>query len=199
MHAMGGRAAWDRTRCISWTFFNGRRHVWDKWTGDYRLEDGKRVVLMNVCTGQGKVFDDGKQVEDASVVADALARAKSIWINDSYWLIMPYKLKEDGVTLKYKGEDKLPDERAADVVVLSFANVGDTPENKYDVWIARDTGLVEQWSYYPKRDDEKPAFTNAWADWKSYGSIKLSGFRTDQRKLTEIAVFDQPPASLAKL
>src|SRR5262245_32548978 len=45
MAAMGGRRAWEGARCIEWTFFGRRKHCWDKQTGDYRLEDGKRVVL----------------------------------------------------------------------------------------------------------------------------------------------------------
>src|SRR6186713_1803269 len=40
MEAMGGRAAWDATRCVQWKF-NGRRKLcWDKFTNDFRLDDG---------------------------------------------------------------------------------------------------------------------------------------------------------------
>jgi hypothetical protein len=196
MEAMGGRAAWDATRCLSWDFFGMRRHVWDKWTGDYRLEQKDRVVLMNLNTMKGRLFEHGVEDTDPARVAAALQQAKSIWINDSYWLVMPYKLKDDGVTLRWKGEDKLPDGRAADVITLTFKDVGDTPQNKYEVWISRDRHLVEQWAYYAKSDDAAPRFTTAWSDWQRRGSILLSGDRTAERRLTEIAVLDAPPASL---
>ena len=38
MEAMGGRKAYDNTRFISWNFFGARKHIWDKQTGDVRIE-----------------------------------------------------------------------------------------------------------------------------------------------------------------
>ena len=38
MLAMGGREAWDSTRHLRWKFFGRRLHVWDKHTGDLRIE-----------------------------------------------------------------------------------------------------------------------------------------------------------------
>ena len=38
METMGGRQAWDNTRYLTWRFFGRRRHVWDKYTGDIRVE-----------------------------------------------------------------------------------------------------------------------------------------------------------------
>lgn len=198
MAAMGGRAAWDDTRCLQWTFFKPRTHLWDKWTGEYRLEEGTRVVRMNLVTGAGRVFEHGVELADPQAVAEALKRAKSIWINDSYWLIMPYKLKDDGVTLEYAGERALPDGRAADVIVLTFAGVGDTPQNKYEVWVARDTHLVAQWAYFAEAGDAEPKMTTPWTDWQRYGEILLSSGRGGDRKLGGIAVYARPPAELER-
>ena len=196
MAAMGGRAAWDGTRCIGWNFFGKRNQLWDKKTGDYRLEEKNRVTLMNVSTGEGRVFEDGKEITDAGKKDEALKHAKSVWINDSYWLLMPYKLKDTGLTLKYKGEDKLPDGRAADVLLLTFKNIGDTPDNKYEVYVSKDKHLVEQWSYYTKCDDPKPAIQTAWTDWKPYGKILIASGRGDKGAMTDIAVYDTPPEKL---
>ena len=38
MAAMGGRQAWDATRFLRWRFFGRRLHVWDKHSGDIRVE-----------------------------------------------------------------------------------------------------------------------------------------------------------------
>ncbi len=199
MAAMGGRKCWDETRCITWNFFGKRKQVWDKATGDYRLEEGDRVTLLNLNTGEGRVFEKGVEEKDPAKVKEALKAAKSTWINDSYWLVMPYKLKDDGVTLGYKAEDKLPDGRAADVITLMFKEVGDTPQNKYDVWISRDKHMVEQWAYYGNRADKDPKFTTAWGGWKQCGKIMLSGERKEGMTITDIAVLDTPPKSLHEL
>ncbi len=48
MEALGGRKNWDKTRYLKWNFFGKRRHTWDRYTGNYRLEAGNLLVLMNL-------------------------------------------------------------------------------------------------------------------------------------------------------
>lgn len=196
LDALGGPAAWERARVLEWTFFGRRSHVWDKRTSDYRLDDGKKVVLMNLSTGAGRVYEDGAEVVDDAARAKELARAKSIWINDSYWLVMPYKLLDPGVTLRDLGQRKLGSGLPADVLRLEFDAVGDTPQNAYDVYVSQATRRVEQWSYYEDRRDTEPKFTSPWAGWKEYGGILLCGDRGPKREITAIAVLDEPPAKL---
>jgi hypothetical protein len=191
---MGGRAAWDATRFLKWNFFGLRTHVWDKWTGDLRFQQGDQVVLMNINTKDGRVFRGGQEVTGDDR-AKALDGGYKAWINDSYWLLMPYKLKDSGVTLTYKAEGKLADGRAADVLQLTFEGVGVTPQNKYDVYVSRDRRLVEQWSYYAQASDPEPRFTTPWAKWERQGKVLLSGDR-GERQLTDIRVFDDLPRSV---
>ena len=173
MDAMGGREAWDRVRTIGWTIFK-RNHVWDKMTGDYRLEADTVVVVMNIHNHQGRVWSKGREITDAAVREQWLRDGMSIWINDAYWLLMPYKLKDTGVTLRYVGEQKTQDGRDADTIQLTFANVGDTPENKYLVWIDRETSLVSQWAYFEKATDAEPKFTRPWTNWTAFDGIKIA-------------------------
>jgi len=173
MEAMGGRPAWDAVRVIGWTIFK-RTHVWDKWTGDYRLEADTTLVIMNVNTKQGRVWEKGVEVTEPTRRDPILDEARSIWINDSYWLVMPYKLKDSGVTLRYHGELATEDGRPADVVELTFRDVGDTPQNKYLVSVDRETGLVSQWSFFETANDAEPRLTRPWNGWTSFGAVKLS-------------------------
>ncbi len=193
---LGGPEAWKQARVLEWNFFGRRAHCWDTWSGDYRLDDGAKTVLMNLNTGEGRVFDGRTEVTDPEAVKKELSRARSVWINDSYWLLMPWKLLDPGVTLALAGERQLPDGRAADVLVLTFEGVGDTPRNKYEVLVAKDTRRVESWTFWTDRSDAEPKFTTPWTGWKRYGPILLSGDRGPQRQLTEIAVLDAPPAKL---
>jgi hypothetical protein len=173
MEAMGGRDHWDAVQRLGWSIFH-RTHTWNKWTGDYRLDADTLVVIMNVNSGKGRVWGSGHEITDAGRLSAILDRAHSIWINDMYWFLMPYKLKDSGVTLKYGGDATTADGRAADKLVLTFQKVGDTPENKYDVLVARDTGLVAEWSYYENASDAQPKFTLPWTDWTDFDGIKLS-------------------------
>lgn len=173
MDAMGGRKHWDQVQTMGWTIF-GRTHTWNKWTGDYRLEADTTLVVMNLNTMKGRVWEKDAEVVDAARRDEVLKDAKSIWINDSYWFVMPYKLKDTGVTLKYGGEKATDDGRAADMLVLTFKGVGDTPDNKYDVYVDRETGLVTQWSFYKTAADAEPRFTLPWNGWTTFDGIMLA-------------------------
>jgi len=185
MERMGGREAWDDTECIAWTIF-GRSHVWNRHNGDYRMETDTSVVIMNLESGEGQSWERGVQLQGEEH-AVAIRRARSVWINDSYWLVMPYKLKDSGVTLRYGGEVATEDGRAADVLELTFTAVGETPDNKYEVYVDRESGLVSQWAFYRDADDPDPRFVIPWANWSSYGDIKLSSGR-GKFEVTEISV-----------
>jgi hypothetical protein len=196
MQALGGRAAWDKARILCWTYLSRRKHTWDKWTGDYRLDEGNQVVLMNLGTGAGRVFDKGVEVKDRETVQAALKRTRSVWINDSYWLLMPYKLKDSGVTLKYAGAGELVDGRPADVLDLTFDAVGDTPDNRYRVFVGRDTHLVERWQFFEQRADVDPKLDTPWAGWEWHGGIRLASSRGEKRPMGGLQVLDAPPANL---
>ena len=197
MLAMGGRKAWDDTRCIAWNFFGNRTLLWDKQSGMCRIEWQKKPlkVIVNLNDGGGKVLLDGVEQTHPDSLSKYLEIGKKVWINDAYWLLMPFKLKDSGVTLKYLGEGKTDKGENADILQLTFQNVGVTPDNKYHVWVDKKTRLVTQWAFFPKFADEKPQFINAWADYTRYGNILLSGNRgTERSTLNPIKVMEEAPA-----
>lgn len=197
MEAQGGRQNWDQTRFIIWNFFDARRLYWDKFTGNVRIENLKddTKTLVNINSGKGKVFKNGAEVTQPDSLAKYLKEGKEAWINDSYWLVMPFKLKDSGLTLHYIGEDTITGGKPAHVLELTFQNVGVTPENKYRVYVDKNSYLVSQWAYYPKATDKEPAFVMPWLDYQTYGNIKLSGDR-GKAKLTGIQVLDELPETV---
>jgi hypothetical protein len=173
--AMGGPEAWEATRFLRWRFRDRRLHHWDRWTGDVRIEAGERVVCMNVGTHAGRAWESGREITEPDSLGAALELGHAWWVNDSYWLIMPAKLLDPGVVLADLGSGELADGRPADRLGVTFdPGTGLTPENRYEVWIARDTGLVEQWAYFPKAADTEPRFTQPWGGWKRCGSVLIA-------------------------
>jgi hypothetical protein len=185
MHNLGGRGNWDAVQCLAWEIF-GRTHLWNKWTGDYRLEDGELLVIMNVNDGGGRAWTNGVELDGEEKTA-ALERGLAVWINDSYWVFMPYKLKDTGVTLKYAGESKTPDGRAADVLVLTFRDVGETPENRYEVYVDQATGMVSHWAYFENATDTEPGITSDWNNWTEFGGIMIA-LRDGRREVKGVRV-----------
>ncbi len=202
MKAMGGRQAWDETRLITWNFFGRRQLYWNKQTGDVRIDynNGKFNVLLNVYNKEGAPFK-GKVMKDSVAVTQPdslqkyLKRGKSIWINDMYWLCMPFKLKDSGVTLKYAREDTVQNGKKADVLTLTFQGVGDTPENKYEVYVNQENNLVEKWAFFPKATMDTARITTPWINYEQHGRLLLSGDR-GKYKLSGIKVVDQVPEKL---
>lgn len=197
MEAMGGREAWDNTHYVCWKFFGRDALVWDKWTGNVRIDAGNGMTyLTNINNGTGRAFMNGEEITvDADSTQSLMQRAKSTWINHSYWLVMPFKLKDSGVTLKYVGEEATADGRPADKLNLTFENVGRTPQNMYYVWVDKESKLVSQWAYYPSQEAENPGFTMPWLDYKKHGEILLSSSR-GERGMEDIMVFDELPESV---
>jgi hypothetical protein len=108
---------------------------------------------------------------------------------------MPYKLKDSGVTLKYHGEGRMADSSAADILTLTFENVGITPQNKYLVYVDKSTHLVGQWDFFQTVSETKPRMSTPWKNWQKFGSIMLSDDRGGG-KHSDIAVFDELSAAV---
>jgi hypothetical protein len=180
MMAQGGRQAYDNLRYLRWTFFGRRTLLWDKWTGDVRIDwkDGSRNIVVNIHNGTGKVRLKGVDQTDPDSLKKFLDIGKKVWINDSYWLVMPFKLKDSGVTLRYLSDtSKTQDGRVAHLLQMTFKGVGVTPDNKYHVWVDQESLLVTQWAFFEKFTNEKPGFVNPWTNYKIYNSVILSSGR----------------------
>ncbi len=212
LDAMGGKQAWDDTRFVHFTFAGRRTHWWDRYTGRHRVEgktqEGRAyVVLLNLNTKEGTAYLDG-QKQAGEEAAKLLVTGYGTWVNDTYWLLMPYKLRDPGVHLANDGEETI-DGTTYDKLLVSFDKVGLTPGDRYWAYINRKTGLMDRWAFLLE-DAEPGAAPSAWLwqGWQRYGAIQLSGQRVQvggDRKLElgEISVaaipdalFDSPaPAS----
>jgi hypothetical protein len=174
---LGGSLAWQNTNIITWNFFGRRFHIWNKQTNDARIESENEIILYNLNSSKGKLYRDGIEITELDSVQKAISKAKKIWNNDSYWLFMPYKLRDKGVTVKKLADGEAFDKTACYRLQLTFENVGDTPDNKYIIYISKTEFLVIQWDYFAKYSDEIPRFSTPWSDWKPYGDIMLSAGR----------------------
>lgn len=193
--ASGGQENWDKTRYVTWRWLGKRLNVWDKHTGDIRVGSRISVVLMNLNTKKGKAWQTGSEITDPDELQRALDYGYEAWMNDSYWLFMPFKLKDPGVILKYLGEGEI-EGKQVDMISVTFDEVGATPHNKYHVYIDKDSKLVVWWEFYLNASDENPRFKMPWKNYQKYGGILLSDDRGN-KKHTEVGVFEElPPAIL---
>ena len=158
MDAMGGHDALEHTRYLKFEFsfiaegrYRIRRyHLWDRWEGRYRLEDRPvdgdvRIALFDTGSREGTVVADGEPLT-GDAASEALADAYQAYINDTYWLMMPWKWLDPGVALTYVGQESV-DGELCDVVELSFADVGLTPGDVYRGYVSTRSRLMIRWTY----------------------------------------------------
>lgn len=202
LEAMGGQQAWDATHFLRFTFAGARTHYWDRATGRHRLDGTTRegqhyTVLHNVQDRLGRVWLDGDEVE-GHTAEEWLDRAYEAWINDTYWLLMPYKLLDPGTHLSYGGNEEFAG-RECEVLHLAFGGVGLTPGDRYTVYVDAKTGLVAGWAYVLESfEPGQPPTAWTWGQWHRYGGILLASERkmvgSDRElPLADIAVFDELP------
>lgn len=183
--AHGGFDAWPSVRYLRFDFgFETpdtagvrARHLWDRQTGDYRVEwfvgpDTTFTALFNVNSRDGVVFVNGKP---ASAAREALLEtAYARFVNDTYWLLAPLKVFDDGVQRSIDHDSSTADQA---VLALSFDGVGLTPGDRY--WLSPDSsGVLRRWSYLLEGWEGRPASTYEWVDYRSFetpnGIVRLA-------------------------
>jgi hypothetical protein len=209
MDVLGGEEAWKATRYLRFDFavdregktLSRRAHTWDRRSGRYRVEAKNKagepvLVLMNLNTREGQAWVGGEPVT-GETLAGLLESCYAWWVNDTYWLLMPYKMQDAGVRLEYAGLEA-KQIGTWDKVLLTFEGVGLTPKDKYWVFVNRNTGLVDRWDYVLKGKDTPPVRYD-WDSWKAYGSIMLASDRVNPTDGTRIHFpVLQVPESVAK-
>ncbi len=168
--ASGGEAAWAKAKELHWihaVIVDGKivylvKHDWDRWNGRHRMAKylpggAQNTVQHDLYEGTGHAFvvsPDGRQ--DPLTRDDINDMKKEgttrLWA-DSYMLALPFKLKDPGVHLKYKGEraeppatpDAPPPTTAKwDIIRVTFdPGVASTPEDIYELLINKETHLID--------------------------------------------------------
>lgn len=189
IQAMGGMENWKNTAAVRFNFVvapegqeaRAVKHLWDRKNNrdhvEWKNKEGKmNVAWVNLGNRSGAAWVDGKKLE-GDELKKAMDTAVSRWINDTYWFLMPMKLLDNGVNLKYDGE-----KNGHDILHLSFNNVGDTPGDQYWAHINKQTHLMDHWDI-ELQDKEK--LSSDWIDWVPVGKMKFSKTKTSaDKKLT---------------
>lgn len=213
----GGLEAWGALHYLVFTFrvekdgqvVAERKHYWDRAQGRHRVEgktmDGKSfVVLTDLARNRGSAYIAGERLKGEEA-QKYLENGYALWVNDTYWLAMPFKLKDPGVVLT-----KAPAERVGEVSYdrfrISFDGVGLTPKDLYWIYVNPSTKRMEFWSFVLNGGSESPTLVE-WRDWRQVGGVMLSAEKVvrgrEQRILfpdlegpaeLPVSVFENPEA-----
>jgi hypothetical protein len=188
VQAIGGWEAWNQARYIAFDFVIERdgkemrrtRHEWDRFSGDCRITGTNREginyeVIMNQNSEEGTVLLDGEEASEESKT-QLLKFVHGAFINDSYWLLMPYKMHDPGVHLTDEGSRIDGDGKEWRVVGLSFEpGIGMTSKDRYWVFLDPESYRVGRWEYHLEgmEEEDEPGMAT-WNDWTQVGPLMLS-------------------------
>lgn len=183
MHALGGLENWEKTKELVFDFVvesegkevTRRSHVWNRATNGYSLlwksnQDGKayRIEFSDIYQKDGQVWIDDQTPPDSTRL-QLLERGYALFINDTYWLIMPFKLFDPGVKLQ---EAPAENKNGVDyrVLHLAFENVGLTPGDQYWLWIDPVSFRIHGWRYKLESGREGAYL---WENYQPFGAVTL--------------------------
>jgi hypothetical protein len=209
LRSLGGRERWNKLTGLRWTFQSGnrdtmrvsRRHAWNKTEGWHRMSGATRdgdefLFLHRIHTNEGSAWVDGNPVQGDSL-AKLLQRANALWTNDSYWLLMPYQLRDSGVVLKYAGTERNGD-TLYDKLAVSFDRPGGAQGDHYWVSVNRATRRIEKWEYVLE-GEKPPAKAWTWEGWEQHDGLWFStvkrGVNGLEVRTTAIETVDEFPPS----
>lgn len=145
-----------------------RTHVWRPREGTLRVQVGEEEVLLRGVRGRdldraARDPEGHRELWEAvSPGTDAAlaARSWSAFINDSFWLYAPVRLRAPGATLSY----------AEGWLRVVYGDVGVTPGDRYELRVG-DDGRVQEWRYRLSAGREGRW---TWSDYREVGPLSVS-------------------------
>ena len=194
LEASGGRENWEATRYVTWMNFGKRLNVWDKQTGDIRVENDATIILMNLESGEGRAWRFGQEITEPGDLERTLDYAREAFELDSHEILLPFLLHDEGVHLDYLGEGEV-EGRPVDVLKVTFDEGAAYSRTEYHLNVDKESRHIVRWDYYMDRGDPKPRFQQPWSNYEKYGTILLSNHRGPKQH-TDINVYDDLPPSV---
>lgn len=191
MEASGGIDSWQNIPVITWNFFGRRKLLWDKHNKLVRIDLVEKSIKMWVDLNSdtvGQVWMNDHYLSGDSLQL-FLQKTKSIWINDSYWLCFPFKLLDKGVTLSELSKDTTMLGEQTQTFWMTFDAVGDTPQNRYKVYVSDLSKRIVQWDFYRDSNSVVSDLSTTFETYNEFGGVLLSQKRSGF-ELSDIQVFE---------
>jgi len=148
---------YKKTRYLEWSF-GGKRHF--KWDKEKHIADiSWDTISVNLHTRNKEnstvYFNNKKQkIVDSSIVE----KAWDIFNNDSFWLVAPHKLFDDGTI---RSIQKVDDKES---LLVKYTTGGTTPGDSY-LWVLDSNSIPKSFKMYVP-SMKLNGISATWEDWK---------------------------------
>ncbi len=185
LNGMGGKAKFDAIHYLVFTYqvekdgnvVSSRRYFVDKKRQRIRVEggtkDGKRyVVLLNLKDGSGQAFLAGKKLGGGEA-ASYLKAGKEAWVSDSAWLLTPWRIKDPGANVTYRGT-KMMDGMKYDVLKVVFQEKLTGRKDVYWAFVNPANSRMDRFGFLVEQGGKKARFIAEWKGWHSHHGVLFS-------------------------
>lgn len=119
------KPGYDTLEYLEWTFRGAHHHKWDKKNNSVVVKWDGQEVYVNL---------------NSSIEAYNLLELKAyeFFINDSFWVVAPFKVRDDGVV---RSTVEVENGRG---LLITYSSGGLTPGDSY-LWIIDDYGFPKAW------------------------------------------------------
>ncbi len=152
--------AYDSLEELRWSFPRGHHFVWNKkeHTVNVRWSDFEVDLIPDKL--EGTALKNGKEIS-GSEAAEAVDKAWSLFANDSFWLVAPYKVRDPGTT-----RELVTMEDGSEALLITYHTGGVTPGDSY-LWILGDDFRPKSWKMWVSIIPIG-GFHVTWEDWQQH-------------------------------
>ena len=136
---------YESTRFLEWSFAGGNhRYKWDKELGKVEVKWSDYVVNLNLNnTNKSIVFEKGTRVI-GSAKLKLISKALDYFNNDSFWLVAPFKVFDQGTTRSI-----VTLENGSEGLLVTYNSGGTTPGDSY-LWELEENGFPISYKMWVK-------------------------------------------------
>ncbi len=131
---------YQKLEAISWSFPRGHHFVWNKKADSVEVQWGDYRVCFKTKTLDGLAYQKGQTLH-GNEKRKVLDQAWSLFANDSFWLVAPFKVRDPGTSRQYVETD----EGAA--ILVTYSSGGVTPGDSY-LWVLGEDHKPKSWKLW---------------------------------------------------
>ena len=132
--------AFEETKLLEWSFRGKNKYKWYKQKNIVEVSwDNHKVILNTKNPKKSEAFTDNKKNNDTELITKAL----NYFNNDSFWLVAPHKIYDNGVTrslVNYNNKEAL---------LVTYNSGGSIPGDSY-LWIVDENGMPTDFKMWVK-------------------------------------------------
>ena len=150
--------------------------IWNKVDEVRFTFKGKRTWLWKPRTDAVTLIKDTVSINyNRKAIDTSLIRIDRSFINDKFWLFIPFQLVWDkGTNISNPIKEKAPisGKTKNKITIVYSGNGGYTPGDAYDIYY-NDAYFIEEW-VFRKGNRQKPSIVNTFENYQDFSGIKIA-------------------------